>query len=344
MRKLFIIGSIFISTLLSAQIGGNGVFQFLNLPNSARTTAMGGYLMNIYDDDVNTPFNNPSLLNPKMHNHASLSYIDWFSDVKYGYASYARSYDKIGNFYAGMQYVNYGKFDAADETGNITGTFTGGDYCLALGYSREFFDSVLTVGVNLKGIVSKMESYGSSGLSTDIGATYHNDEKKFTASLLFRNLGTQLNPYSTKYERMPIDIQLGISKGFKHLPFRFSLIFHDLQKFNYAYIDTVRLPSTDPLTGETVERKISGIDKFMRHVVIGGEFTPAKFLSFRFAYNYQRRKEMALDTKKGTVGLSWGLGIKISKIKIEYGRAAYHLAGSPNHITLSTNLSEWVKK
>lgn len=327
-----------------AQIGGKGVYQFLNLPNSARATSLGGYLMNIYDDDVNSAYNNPSLLNPRMHNHASLSYIDWFSDVKYGYAAYARSYAGIGNFYAGMQYVNYGKFDAADETGQISGTFTGGDYCFALGYSREFFDSVLTVGANLKTIFSKYESYGSMGMATDLAATYHNDDKKFAVSLVIKNLGLQFNPYFDKRENLPVDIQLGISKGFKHLPFRFSLMLHDLQKFNYAYVDTVRNPATDPLTGETINRKVSGVDKFMRHVVIGGEFTPAKFLSLRFAYNYQRRKEMAVDSKKGTVGLSWGIGIKISKIRIDYGRAAYHLAGSPNHITISTNLSEWVKK
>jgi hypothetical protein len=344
MRKLILLAGLLSSIVSTAQIGGQSTYQFLSLPNSARTTAMGGYLMNIYDEDVNMPYNNPSLLNPKMHNRVSLSYIDWFSDVKYGFASYARSYDKIGNFYVGLQYLNYGTFDAADEAGNISGTFTGGDYCLALGYSREFFDSVLTVGANLKGIYSKLESYGSTGIAMDLGATYHNDESKFTASFLIRNIGTQLNAYADTRERLPLDIQLGISKGFKHLPFRFSLILHNLQRFDYSYIDTVRTPTTDPLTGEAVEQKVSGIDKFMRHVIIGGEFNPAKFLSLRFAYNYQRRREMAVDTRKGTVGLSWGVGIKISKFKIEYGRAAYHLAGSPNHITLSTNLSEWVKK
>lgn len=300
--------------------------------------------MNIYDDDVNSAYNNPSLLNPKMHNRASLSYIDWFSDVRYGFASYARSYNGIGNFFVGMHYVNYGTFDAADETGQITGTFTGGDYNLQLGYSREFFDSVLTVGASLNTILSKYESYGSAGLALNLGATYHNDEKKFTASLVIKNVGTQINAYSSTYERLPLDIQLGISKGFKHLPFRFSVTLHNLQRFNFAYIDTVRNPSVDPLTGEPIERKITGVEKFMRHIVIGGEFTPFKFLAVRFAYNYQRRKEMAVDTKKGTVGLSWGIGIKISKFKIDYGRAAYHLAGSPNHITLSTNISEWVKK
>lgn len=344
MRKLLLVGFILISHYSFSQIGGKAAYSFLAMPNSGRTTALGGYLMNVYDNDVNTPYLNPSLLNPQMHNRLSVSYVDWFSDVNIGFASYARSYKGIGNFYGAIQYINYGKFDLADEAGNISGTFTGGDYCFNLGYSRQFFDSILTVGANLKTIFSKMEGYGSSALAADLAATYNNKKRKLTVSVVARNMGTQIKTYSGTREPLPFDLQLGVSKGFKHLPLRLFLTLHDLQRGDYSYVDTVRNPTTDPLTGEPVDVKVKLANKIFRHVVFGAELSPFKFLAIRVAYNFQRRAEMAVDSRKGTVGISWGLGLKISKFKIDYGRAAYHLAGSPNHITISTTLSDWVKK
>ncbi|HEX3009536.1 MAG TPA: hypothetical protein VHO90_18170, partial [Bacteroidales bacterium] len=60
----------------------------------------------------------------------------------------------------------------------------------------------------------------------------------------------------------------------------------------------------------------------------------------RAGYNYQRRKEMTIASKTGMVGFSFGFGIKISRFNIEYGRAAYHLAGASNHFSIGLNLDE----
>jgi hypothetical protein len=53
---------------------------------------------------------------------------------------------------------------------------------------------------------------------------------------------------------------------------------------------------------------------------------------------------MKVASKIGTVGISWGLGIKIYKFQLAYARSAYHLAGSPNQITVSAKLSEFYRK
>jgi len=71
----------------------------------------------------------------------------------------------------------------------------------------------------------------------------------------------------------------------------------------------------------------------MRHAVLGIELLPHKNFYFSAGYNYQRRKELQIDSKVSTVGLSWGFGINTSWMDIEFGRATYHLAGS------STNFS-----
>jgi DNA processing protein len=140
-------------------------------------------------------------------------------------------------------------------------------------------------------------------------------------------------------------IQAGISKRFKHVPLRFSLTGTNLQRPNLTYNDPAKPEqSIDPITGDTVINKIGLGNKIMRHAIFGAEFNISKAIAFRLGYNYQRRQELKVDTKLGTVGISWGLGIKIYKFSIAYARSAYHLAGSPNQVTLSAKLSEFYRK
>ena len=61
-------------------------------------------------------------------------------------------------------------------------------------------------------------------------------------------------------------------------------------------------------------------------------------------YNPKRRQELKVDSYLGMVGFSWGLGIKISHFKINYGRSTYHLHGSPNYFSFSTDFSSSINK
>jgi len=176
---------------LNAQPGGKA-FQFLDVTNSARVAALGGKAPAIYDDDLNMPFHNPALLNELHHNHLVLNYVDYFAGVNYGYVSYARTYQGIGNFAAGIHYLNYGKFQGADETGALTGTFRAADYAFNILYSRKL-DSLFTIGVNLKPIYSSLESYNSFAMAIDAGIVYHNPGWGFTSALVIRNAGLQLS-------------------------------------------------------------------------------------------------------------------------------------------------------
>jgi hypothetical protein len=275
--------------------------------------------------------------------------VDYFAGINYGYAAYARSYRKVGNFAAGIQYVNYGEFIKADETGQINGKFSAAEYAFNLMYSRSLKDSVFMVGVNLKPLFVSYESYHSFGLALDAGITYSNPDKLFAASLVVRNLGTMITTYYDGGERenLPFEIQLGMSQKLQHAPFRFSLIATHLEKWDLTYKTESDLQNqVDPITGESIQKGNLDkfFDKFMRHMIVGVEFIPSKSFMVRVGYNYKRRQEMKIDTRVAMVGFSWGFGIRISKFNISYGRATYHLAGASNHITLSTNLSEFSKK
>ncbi len=329
-----------------AQIGGSYTYAFLNQTNSARVAALGGKSVAIPDPDLNLPFHNPSLLSADMHNQLVLNYVGYFADIKYGYASYARSYGKLGNFAAGMHYVNYGSFPYADENGIRTGgTFTASEYALNLIYSKPI-DSLITIGVNLKPVYSVFESYHSIGIAADVGITYYNPDKLFTAALVLRNIGTQITTYygGAGREHIPFEIQAGMSQKLAHAPFRFSVLFHQLQKWDLAYESTLENSTIyDPFTsGQVTENKFEKFgDNVMRHTIFGLEFIPGKNFYLGFGYNYQRRQELKIAPRVGMVGFSWGFGIKVSKFHFSYGRATYHLAGGSNHFSLSTNLSEF---
>jgi len=338
---------VFIGLQSEGQIGGNSVYKFLNLTSSSRAAAMGGSFLAVNDGDITQALFNPSLINSEMDNNLALSFVDYFTGINYGFASYGKSFNKIGTYVGTMQYLNYGQFTYADETGQTYGTFSANEFAANVGWGRAL-DSLFTIGANLKVIYSSLEDYKSYGLAVDVAGTYYNPKSMFTASLIFRNIGTQIKPYrSSNTEALPFEINLGISQRLKHLPFRYSVLLTNLQKWDLTYFDPNDPDNkVDPITGE-IQKKGEFTDfaqKAMRHVVIGGEFVPSKVFSIRFGYNYQRRQELGNYNKMAMVGFSWGIGLKISKFQIDYSRATYHLNGSPNFITIRTNLSEFSRR
>ena len=329
------------------QLGGNSTYAFLNLTHSARVAALGGKVVSIPDNDLNLSFHNPSALQEGMSNQLVLNYVNYFSDINFGYVSYARSYEGIGNFAAGLNYINYGKFIAADQLGNVTGEFRAAEYSLNLIYSRAL-DSLFTIGVNVKPVYSVLETYQSFGLLADIGVTYTNQDKLFSVGLVLRNSGFQLKPYHSGHrEPVPFEILLGLSQKLRHAPFRFSLVAHNLQKLDLTYDDPDENPAEfDPISGEPIpENKWEKLaDNVMRHVIFGIEFTPLENFYLRAGYNYQRRQELKISSRTAMVGFSWGFGIRISKFHLNYGRASYHLAGASNHFSITTDISSFSRK
>lgn len=325
-----------------AQKGGESTYSFLGLANAARVAALGGEVVSLRDGDINMVFHNPALLTYEMHNNLSLNYVNYFAGVNFGYASYAYSVSDIGNFGAGMHYVNYGTFDRTDELGNIQGTFKASEYALNLFYSRSFLDSALTAGVNLKPIFSSLEQYTSFGLAVDLGVSYHLSSSLTTFGLVLKNMGAQITSYTANRESLPFEIQAGITQGLAHAPFRFTLTFQHLERWDLSY--TLQ---DDDVSFSGGDSETSGFDAFadnlMRHVVLGTEFLIGKNFHVDLGYNYKRRKEMMVNARPGMVGFSAGFGFRVSKFHFSFGRASYHLAGGTSHFSLTTNLSEFYR-
>lgn len=348
LKKIFILVIIaFVSVIARSQNGGNSTYDFLNLTNSARIAALGGQQISLFDDDLNVVFHNPSLLNPSMSNHTVLNYVNYFAGINYGYAAYAWNTGKAHTLGAGIHYVNYGDFIRANESGLQEGTFRAADYAFNIYYSRPILDSLFTIGVNFKPLYSDLESYNSFGLALDGGITYFNPDKLFSAALVMKNAGMQLKKYypSQNRESVPFEIQLGITKELTHAPFRFSIIAHQLQKWDLRYKTEKDIEEEEGNInlGEPAQSTpvADFADNFMRHMIFGLEFVPSKNFNVQLGYNYKRRQELKIDERAGMVGFSWGFGIRIKKFHINYGRSAYHLARGTNHFSITTNLSEF---
>jgi hypothetical protein len=331
---------------LHAQPGGKA-FQFLEVTNSARVAALGGDAVAIHDNDLDLPYHNPAMLNADMRHELIINYVNYFAGVNYGYASVATALKK-GTIAGGIHYLNYGKFQGADENGTLTNTFKAADYSINILYSRPL-DSLLTIGLTVKSIFSDLETYNSSAIAVDVGLMYHNPDSRFNAGLVIRNAGFQVNTYypNGAHEPLPFEIALGVSQSLKYAPLTFFVMADHLEKWDLRYTTTAdRDKVEDPLTGTSSQKQGFDLafDKIMRHMVIGTEIKLGKNISVRAGYNYRRRQELKIDTRPGMVGFSWGIGVKISKFKISYGHPVYHLAGGGNYFSLSMNLDELSKK
>lgn len=331
---------------LFAQIGGTSVYRFLDLTSSAKVGSLGGNNISLTTNDLNLPHYNPALLKKDMNNNLALNYVSYFADIKWGYAAYSKYFENLGTFAAGIKYINYGDFIEADQNGNKLGEFTASEYAFDIIWSKPI-DSLWTFGVNMKPIYSVLERYTSFGLAFDFGVNYFKQSKLFSFSIVAKNIGTQIKPYYKEhYEKIPFDIQMGITKKLEHAPFRISITAQHLQKpnLNYEVSEEDELVLDEFSSPKTESWYVKYPDMALRHVVFGIEFIPMKSFNVNIGYNHQRKQEMKLDTKSGFAGISWGISIYLKQFQFEYGRATYHLAGASNLISIKVNFDKLLKK
>lgn len=324
----------------------DGTYTFLNATNSARVASLGGVMLPIYDSDIQLVTFNPSLINSEINNSMSLSYVDYFNDINFGTVQYGHSFEKIGSFVGTIQYHNYGDFFYSGETGVVeTNQFSVSDYAIYLGWGRQLNDR-LSIGANLKFGGIQYEDNSSFAIAVDVAGTYIT-KSNWVISLAARNIGSELyNNYQSYNNSLPFRMQIGTSKKLEHLPLTIVVVYDNLQKWDLSYYDPLDLEGNyDPMTGEYVEK--NKVDKFAKnlfsHFVFAGELNLGKNLSIRLGYNYGYRQTMKSPTKKGVVGLSYGVGINVYKFNISYSRSEMHIHGSPNYITITTNLNSFKK-
>jgi hypothetical protein len=307
---------------------------------------LGGSQIAAQTNDYGLVGGNPAMLNAAMDKTFIFQHDFYFDGIDNGYAGYARYFPGLNSMlHAGIHYASYGKFTAADDRGNIEGTFKAHDISLQAGISK-VLNERMTGGLLLQYIQSSLETYSSTGLLLDAGITYKSADGLNHYAIVLRSMGFQ---FSTYYEnddpgKMPFDFQFGFSKRLKHVPFRLSVLVHDINRWNLQY-DSPLDETTNLGFGDQMPKPKSkfgeGLDNAFRHFVLGGEFLIGKNENFmlRIGYHHQRRKELSVVNLRSLAGFSGGVGINFKSFILDYGFAVYHQAGSSKHLGIRVNLS-----
>ncbi len=327
-----------ISFVQAQVVGGQHTYQFLTLPTSARTTALGGIGLPVIDNDLSLALQNPSLYNAAMNKQLSVNNDLYFADINYGHIAFGKSIDSLTTIGLGLQYMAYGQFTATDETAQNLGTFNAGEYALYLGGARH--KGKFSYGVNTKLIFSQLETYKSLGIAFDAGVTYNDTSQQLLLSLVVKNIGTQITQYADTQEELPFDVQLAVSKRLAHLPVRFGVTAHHLYQWDIRYDDPALQVVAIFDDGNTDKEERYVVDKLFRHLNFSTEIYLGKALQVRLGYSHLRRQEMMLTARRTLAGFSFGAGIHIKRFQVSYGRAIYHAAGGNNHISLGINLAK----
>ena len=257
MKQIFLL-LFFTSLQLFSQVGGESIYNFLNIPGSARQAGLGGNVLTLMND-VNQPTWNPATINENHHNNLSVSYLNYLADLNIATVAYAYKFnDRIGTFHSSINYLNYGKFIGADEQGVETGSFKAYDLAFSIGYAYNIPNSNFYVGANLKFINSVIENYSSLGIGTDLAILFNSRNVPYNFTLVVRNLGYQVTAYDETKEDLPTQIDFGISYKLQNVPIRWFLTIDNLQKWDISVSNPSNI-ITD-IDGTVTEEEINFLD------------------------------------------------------------------------------------
>ena len=293
---------------------GDIAFNFLRLPYSSHVAALGGTNITIIDDDITLAAHNPALLINASHNTLNFSYMSYMSDSKVAGFGYNIVFGERSAGAIIARYVDYGEFEGYDENGTFTGTFKAKDMEIAAVYSYLLSDS-WSGGVAAKFIYSKYESLSSIALGVDLGLNYLDEERELSASLVFKNLGAQVKAFEEKTEKMPFDIQLGVTKRLGNSPIRLSLTMNNLHKWS------------DDDFYNADGSKDSFSKRLFKHFTFGADVLFSEKFYASIGYNYRMTKELSTSNSKWE-GVSLGAGLNIKKFKFGASYSKLHVSSN----------------
>jgi hypothetical protein len=310
----------------SAQ-GSSSVFDFLNLPTSSHAMALGGKNLSLIEDDASLIFQNPALMSSVSDKTLNLNFLTYMQGSKAGNISYVQAQGERGTWSAMAQFVGYGDMDETDSEGNIIGTERMLDMNISGGYSYLLSDR-WAGGVSGKFLYSYYAGYSSIALAVDLGLNYYNSDKDFSFSVVAANLGGQVSAFGEIAESLPMDLQLGLSKGLGKLPVRLHLTFYDMFRWSKDYY-------------YNPDGNLNGFQIFLNHINLGADIT---LYQGRFwlglGYNFRRGQEMKAGGSSHAAGLTLGAGINIKKLKLGVAYGNYHIGAPTLSFTLAYSFAK----
>lgn len=329
-NKLFIYFFLLLALSVSAQ-DGKDVFDFLRLPTSARASAMGGHTVSLVERDPSLIFHNPALLGGEMDGMMNLNYMNYISDINVGSAVFTKALNEKSAWGVGASFMSYGTIKETTSENQTLGDISAKDINVSGFYSHDLNER-WRGGVSLKFLYSSFAEYSSIGLCVDAGLSYYNSEKEFSAGFTLKNIGAQLKAYNDKRQKVPWDIQAGISQKMAHAPIRFSLTAMYLNRWKFDYVDEAN---------KDTYKEDNFFKSLVKHFVIGVDFVPSENFWIGVGFNPKANMDLKLQNGNGLGGFSAGAGVKIKMFDVGVSLAKYHPSAMSMMISVSTTLADF---
>ena len=279
-------------------------YNFLRLPVSAHAAALGGENITIIEDDPALMFSNPALAASVNDKTIGLSYMNYMDGVNYMSASFNKILKEKATLAGGIQYVNDGKMKQTDENNVQSGEFSASDIAIDAIFSYQLSERIVG-GITAKFIMSYIGSYSSMAVGIDLGVNYYDPDREWSISAVAKNLGGEVKAYDEEFGKMPLDLQVGVSKTFAALPVRLSATLVDLTHYNYS---------------------------FKNHIILGADVLLSQSLWIGAGYNFRRVEEMKISDGESEsshgAGLSFGAGLNLERFKLNVAYGKYHVSSS----------------
>lgn len=264
-------------------------YSFLDIPLSSHIYGLGGVNITLVDDDVTTIDQNPALLGPEMSDQTALTYMRYLGDSNFAGARYAHAAGEHAAWSAALQYFGYGSITETDETGSQLGTFSPKDMLVSLAYGHDINDR-WRGGIALKTAYSAYNDYTAWAIAADLGINYYDPDLDLSLSLVAANLGGQVKRFAESYDRLPIDVRLGVSKVLSAVPLRLSATAWRLTKKHFGNV--------------------------MRHLVLSADIVASPNWRLGLGYNYNTRADMRSERRNFLSGFSLAGGLQASRFGV----------------------------
>lgn len=330
--KLFIVSLIALGGIQSAHSqGGSTAYDFLEIPSSSYVFGMGGANVSTVHNDIDLASQNPALIGPENDKELKIGYMHYYGSSNFASVRYGQAAGERGAWAAGIRYLNYGNFQGYDQSGISTGTFTAQDIVFEGTYSHDFTYR-LRGGINLKMIYSAYEQYSAFAMAADLGIDYYDEVHDISLGLVLKNMGGQLKRFEERYDRVPFDVQLGLTKGFKET-FSFSITAWHLTKWKLPYY-------VHEDGNETRQTEPGFFPNLFRHLVFGIDYSPSDKFYVNLGYNYKTASDMAAFQRHFLSGFSIGAGFRVKAYSAGVSFAMPHKGASTVLLNLGLDIAE----
>ena len=313
-KGLLVVISVLLSVVRMQAQESQEVYSFLRLPVSAHVAALGGDNITLTDDDATLIFHNPALISGVTDKSINLNFMTYMEGAKTASASFVKAYKERATWGVAAQYMDYGTMKQTTVDNVETGDFSARDIALAGTFTYLLSDRI-SGGVTGRFISSHIASYNSAAVAVDLGVNYQDSERGWSLSAVAKNLGGQIKAYEDDFERIPLDLQLGVTKRLIGSPLRLSATLSRLNNWDQGLI---------------------------KHVAVGADLLLGENIYVAAGYNFRRASEMKITDDEGDsnhgAGLSLGAGLQLQRFKLHVAYAKYHVSASSILVNVSYSL------